>query len=137
MKRLLLGVVFASVLSAVSVAAQGNKATSLIVLNTPTATTSSQPSTWEPRLGESVTFTTNFPARLDPNFVYIQVLCYQNGAMVFSTAGRYNSEFLLGGSDSPWLAKGGPASCHADLFYMSQKKTSLAWTAFSAQGRST
>jgi hypothetical protein len=130
MKRLLVGLVFASALS-VSLAAQG-KQTALIVLNTPAAATSA--TTWEPRLGDYVTFTTDFPARLDRNFVYIQVLCYQNGAMVFSTAGRYDRQFRLGGSSSTWLASGGPASCHADLYYWAQKYNQLAWTDFSAQG---
>jgi len=136
MKRLLIGMALASVLSAGSLAAQGSKQTSVIILNTPAASSTSLTASgvWEPSLGESLTFTTAFPNRLDPNFVYIQVLCYQDGALVFATAGRYDRAFLLGGSASPWLTNGGPASCHADLYYWGQRYNQLAWTEFSARG---
>jgi hypothetical protein len=135
MKRLVIGVVVASVFSAASLAAQGNannKQTAVIFLNAPSAPTAM--STWEPSLGAYVTFTTIFPGKLDPNYVYIQVLCYQEGALVFATAGRYDRAFLLGGSGSPWLSTGGAASCHADLYYWARKYNPLASTDFSAQG---
>ena len=136
MKRLVIGTALASVLSAGSLAAQGNKQTAVIILNTPSAESrsSTTSSAWEPRLGESVTFTTSFPSKLDANFVYVQVLCYQNGALVFGTAGRYDGAFVLGGSVSPWLTNGGPASCNADLYYWGQKYNQLASTEFSARG---
>lgn len=134
MKRLLIGTALAIVLSAGSLAAQG-KQTSVIILNTPAAGSTSLTASgaWEPRLGESVTFTTSFPSKLDANFVYVQVLCYQNGALVFATAGRYDRAFIMGGSVSPWLANGGPASCNADLYYWGQKYNHLASTEFSAR----
>src|SRR5262245_41036257 len=134
MKRLLFAVALAGVLSAATLAAQGNKQTSVIILNTPVAAATSAV-VWEPSLGESVSFTTTFPNKLDERFVYVQVLCYQNGALVFATAGRYDREFLLGGTTSAWLSRGGAASCHADLYYWAQKYNQLASTEFTARGQ--
>ena len=47
----------------------------------------------------------------------IQVLAYQDGGLVYGEAGGIDHAFLLGGSSSDWQRAGGPADCHADLFY--------------------
>jgi hypothetical protein len=71
----------------------------------------------------------------------IQVMCYQNGVMVYSEAGAPDHAFLLGGASSQWVGNGGgPASCHADLFELvwngnnPQQVTMLASTDFPAAG---
>ena len=86
-----------------------------------------------------MTFTVTYPKTLDHYGVRIQVLCYQNGNLVFGMAGAYDYQFLLGGSMSQWYLNGGDAECHADLYYWSyngsQKFNQLASTTFAAAGK--
>jgi hypothetical protein len=138
MKRLLLGSALASVLSATAFAAATSKTDpSVIILNPPAGLASAI--NWQPSLGDSVTFTVTYPKQLDHYGVRIQVLCYQDGNLVFGMAGPYDYAFLLGGSMSQWYLNGGAASCHADLYYWSysggQKFNELAWTDFEAAAR--
>jgi len=81
-----------------------------------------------------LTFTTLYPNSV--NSPRVQVMCYQNGTMVYGEAGTPDHTFLLGGAWSPWVANGGgPASCHADLLDMSNSgNTVLASTDFPASG---
>ena len=85
------------------------------------------------------TFSTTYPnSAKNPR---VQVMCFQNGAMVYSEAGAPDHAFLLGGASSLWVGNGGgPASCHADLFELvwngnnPQQVTMLASTDFPAAG---
>jgi hypothetical protein len=92
-----------------------------------------------PKLGDSVTFGVSFPRSAQKYDPRIQVLCYQNGDLVYGEAGPYYQEFLLGGAMSLWFLGDGAASCHADLYYWSyqgsQKFNLLASTEFDAAGR--
>ena len=138
MKRLMFGVALATLVSVSVAAAPRNNTQSSIILNSPAGVSGLLASAgWEPSLGESVSFTTSFPNSLAASSVYIQVVCYQDGAIVFVTAGRYDRSFLLGGTTSPWLIKGGGATCRSDLYYWSpngSKMNILATTEFDAQG---
>ena len=139
MKRMLVGVTLAIVLPAIPlVAASKNATQASIILNTPT-TTASAIGAWEPKLGETVTFTVTYPKTLDHYGVRIQVLCYQNGNLVYGEAGPYDQGFLLGGAMSIWYQNSGAATCHADLYYWSynggQKFNPIAYTDFEALGR--
>jgi hypothetical protein len=144
MKRILLGV-GAAVLSSVTLwAAPRTVEPTRIVLNVPAtevqsfAGTSSDGSVW-PSLGDAVTFTVTYPKSADKFGPRIQVLCYQNGELVYGQAGPYNGYFLLGGAMSDWYLNDGPATCRADLFYWSysggQKFNLLASTEFEAGAR--
>ena len=96
-----------------------------------------------PHLGDYVTFkSTYYPSNLDQKEkggVRVQVLCYQNGNLVYGEAGHYDMKFLLGGAMSIWFQGGGEADCHADLYYWSyqggQKFNPLAFADFHALGR--
>jgi hypothetical protein len=69
----------------------------------------------QPSLGSSVAFSTGYPTSVkNPR---IEVLCYQNGSLVYGEAGGVNDSFQLGGGGSIWLTNGGAASCTANLFY--------------------
>src|SRR5262245_34409218 len=134
MKRLLLGIGLATALATVSVSAAG-KTQSSLVLNTPplfSAPNAISPS-W-PRLGDTVTFTAEYPDSLNKYWVYINVLCYQgpDHILVYATTQKPDSSFLLGGTNSPWVQNGGAATCIANLFYWSNggKYTVLADTDF-------
>ena len=136
MKRLLLGFALAATFAGVSVNA-APKTQASIILNTPAlAAPTSSTSTW-PKIGDWVNFTSIFPDSLNRYSMSIQVLCYQNGLLVFATAGRYDHSFLLGGTTSPWLTNGGPATCNADLYYWSTNGTKfniVASTQFDVAG---
>jgi opacity protein-like surface antigen len=87
-----------------------------------------------PALGDYVTFTTS-----NAHNPRIEVLCYQDGVLVFGMAGDADYGFLLGGAGSDWLRNGGPADCIANLYYFSWRKgvqyyTPLATTSFAAGG---
>ena len=136
MKRLLSGLAAAAVLSATTVSASKSTDPSTIVLNPPAGTYTS----WEPRLGDDVTFTVTYPKTLDHYGVRIQILCYDGaGNLIYGEAGPYTQAFLLGGAMSIWYQTGGPAHCRADLYYWSynggQKWNGLAYTTFDALGR--
>lgn len=141
MKRILFGVVLASALATVPVAA-APKTQASIILNAPVQLTSSltagATSTAWPTLGDYVTFTVTIPDSLRSDFVFVQVLCYQGPihSLTFAASGPPDTEFLLGGTNSPWLSSGGPASCNADLFYWTRggKYTVIASTDFEVAG---
>jgi len=138
MKRLLLGIALATALAGVSVNA-ASKTQSSIILNTPQLFSSpTLASTWLPRLGDSVTFTASYPDALSRYWVYVNLLCYQGAdhVLVYATTQKPDTSFILGGTNSPWVQNGGPASCVANLFYWSNggKYTVLAETDFDAQG---
>jgi hypothetical protein len=94
-----------------------------------------------PALGSSVTFTSSYPGSTkNPR---IQVMCYQNGQLVYGEAGAADHIFLLGGNPdrgSIWRMVGGSASCTADLFDLiwngnnPQQVAWLATTSFNAAG---
>ena len=89
----------------------------------------------QPSLGSSVSFDTVYPSNVrNPR---IEVVCYQNGSLVYGEAGSTTFTFVLGGASSLWLANGGSADCTANLFYFGQKAGSqtynfLASTSFTA-----
>src|SRR5688572_10558127 len=87
-------------------------------------------------LGDWVTFrTTNVTSR-SPR---IQVMCYQNGALVYGEAGPADQAFLLGGGMSQWLMAGGEADCEATVYewdwHPQQTFVPFATTTFHAGGR--
>ena len=91
-----------------------------------------------PSLGSAVTFTTAYPSSAkNPR---VQVMCYQNGVLVYTDAEAAGSSFMLGGSWSQWLMNGGAAHCQADLYNLvwngsgPQQVTTLASTTFDAAG---
>lgn len=134
MKRLLLGVALATALAGASVSAAG-KTSSSIALNTPLAYSAPTTSSW-PHFGDSVTFTTAYPDTFNKYWVYINVLCYQlvgsDHVLVYASTQKPDATFYLGGTPSPWVPNGGPATCIANLFYWSNggKYTVLADTDF-------
>jgi len=88
-----------------------------------------------PSLGSWVTFTTVIPTNV--NNPRVEVLCYQNGALVYGEGGSPTDAFLLGGGGSLWLSAGGAASCVANLYYFTWKAGKpatvyLATTSFDA-----
>lgn len=111
---------------------------------TPSTITLSQPTgaaataDW-PHLGDWVNFTVTYPKSVNKYGVRIQVICYQNGNLVYGEAGPYTQSFLLGGASSEWQQLGGPADCVADLYYWSynggQKFNWLASADFVAADR--
>ena len=140
MKRVLLGAVAAAMVSAtLGAAPRTADAPATIVLNVPVTATSRTDGAIFPKLGDSVTFGVSFPRSAQKYDPRIQVLCYQNGDLVYGEAGPYYQEFLLGGAMSLWFLGDGAASCHADLYYWSyqgsQKFNLLASTEFDAAGR--
>jgi hypothetical protein len=53
----------------------------------------------------------------------VEVLCYQDGELVYGEAGSNEDSFLLGGGGSEWIDRGGgPASCVANLFFFDKIK---------------
>jgi len=139
MKRLILGATIALVLStAMASATPRTDAIATINLDVPgfaaVPTGSTTPVIW-PRLGDTVTFSVTYPKTLERYGVRIQVLCYQNGALVYGESKKWNQQFVLGGSASTWVLTNGDASCVADLYYWSdggQKWNFLAETQFDA-----
>jgi hypothetical protein len=110
----------------------GTTADASITLNTSTSARIAAPS-----LGSSVTFTVTYPTSVKTPRV--EVLCYQNGALVYGEAGSPGDTFVLGGGGSLWLTAGGSASCTANLYYFTWKAgqpatTYLASTSFDAAG---
>lgn len=108
----------------------GTTADASIALNTSTSARIAAPS-----LGSSVTFTVTYPTSVKTPRV--EVLCYQNGALVYGEAGSPGDTFVLGGGGSLWLTAGGSASCVANLYYFTWKAgqpatTYLASTSFDA-----
>lgn len=89
-----------------------------------------------PRLGDWVTFSSSVPT--GTNSPRIQVICRQNGAVVYAEAASASSSFKLGGGSSAWLASGGPANCEATLYSWDfkpvQTMVTYAVTAFGAGG---
>jgi hypothetical protein len=110
----------------------GTTADASIALNTSASARIAAPS-----LGSSVSFTVTYPTSVKTPRV--EVLCYQNGALVYGEAGSPGDTFLLGGGGSLWLTAGGSASCVANLYYFTWKAgqpatTYLATTSFDAAG---
>jgi hypothetical protein len=110
----------------------GTTADASITLNTSTSARIAAPS-----LGSNVTFTVTYPTSVKTPRV--EVLCYQNGALVYGEAGSPGDTFVLGGGGSLWLTAGGSASCTANLYYFTWKAgqpatTYLASTSFDAAG---
>lgn len=141
MKRIIFGVVLASALATVPVAAAPRTQAS-IILNAPVQLSSSLSAgaasiAW-PTLGDTVTFTVTYPDSVRSEFVYVKVACFQGPDHVFAYGATNvpDGEFLLGGTNSYWLTSGGSASCVADLFYWSKggKYTVLASTDFEVAG---
>jgi hypothetical protein len=91
----------------------------------------------QPTLGSEVTFATSYPKTIkNPR---IEVLCYQDGSLVYGEAGGAHDTFLLGGGGSAWKDGGGAADCRANLYYFGYKAgkqtyNRLATTTFSAGG---
>ena len=106
--------------------------TNRITLNRPTVAAPAA-GLW-PTVGDSVTFSSTYPSKLDHYGVRIQVVCSRSGEVLYGEAGPKDQAFLLGGASSRWLTVGGPASCKADLYYWSyqgkQEFNLLATTSF-------
>ena len=100
----------ALVAAAVPAFGKGKPGDPSITLNAPSSAAGVQPA-----LGDYVTFTTVIPGNVqNPR---VEVLCYQNGALVYGEAGSPANAFLLGGGGSLWLNAGGGAACVANLYY--------------------
>lgn len=101
------------------------------------AASSSRTAVTAPSLGATVAFATGYPTTVkNPR---IEVLCYQNGSLVYGEAGGVGDTFLLGGGGSTWLTNSGAADCTANLFYFGfhagkQTYNKLASTTFAAGG---
>ena len=74
-----------------------------------------------PTLGDWVAFKTSYSSKYDRYGVRIQLVCTQDGHVVYGAAHPKDEDFLLGGASSDWLTLGGPATCKADLYYWSYK----------------
>jgi len=146
MRRVICGLVLSLTVFGVTVTAAPPRATSTpasITLNVPTTqvaafTAAGDAAIW-PAIGDSVTFAVTYPKTAEKYGPRIQVMCYQNGVLVYGEAGPYYQAFLLGGGSSPWLNHSpGPATCVADLYYWSyqggQKFNWLASVQFDAGG---
>ena len=135
MKRLMFGVALASALATVPIAAAPKSQPSIIVNVPPEYATLP---TWQPKLGDTITFTTSYPETLNRYWIYVNLLCYQapGRTLVFAVTLPPDSSFLLGGTNSGWKLYGGSASCIADLFYWSNgfKYTVIASTEFEVAG---
>jgi hypothetical protein len=90
--------------------------------------------------GDSVTFSWSCDgcAKSPKSAPRIQVLCYQDGFLVYGEAGPADNVFMLGGAMSDWVVNGGgPAACKADLYFWSYKGQQefnfVATTAFNAE----
>ena len=122
----------ALVAAAVPAFGKGKPGDPSIALNAPSGAAGVQPA-----LGGYVTFATVIPGNVqNPR---VEVLCYQNNALVYGEAGSPDWAFLLGGGASLWLTAGGPASCVANLYYFTWNAgqpatTYLATTSFDAAG---
>ena len=102
--------------AAVPAFGKGGQVQPYIGLNSPGNAASSQPA-----LGTYVTFTTVVPNNVqNPR---VEVLCYQNGALVYGESGGTDWAFQLGGASSLWLSNGGSASCVANLYYFTSHST--------------
>jgi len=146
MRKLIYGLTVSLTLCGVTVAAAPPSRSSTpatIVLNVPTtqvaAFTAAGDAAIYPSLGDSVTFTVAFPKAVEKFGPRVQIMCYQNGTLVYGEAGPYYQAFLLGSGSSPWLNHSpGPATCVADLYYWSyqggQKFNWLASVEFDAGG---
>ena len=140
MKRLSLGLVASLLVLGVTTASAQRKDTdtAVLVLNPPAGARLAEGGLW-PLLGDTVTFSATYPKQLEQKGVRVQVLCYQNGEMVFAISRAWNVEFVLGGGWSPWRDAGGAATCNADLYYWSynggQKFNFLANTQFEVGAR--
>src|SRR3954468_3755100 len=81
---------------AVSPALAG-KVTASITLNQPSTALAGKSG---PALGSSVTFSTVIPTNVKTPRV--EVVCYQNGTVVYGEGGSPTDSFLLGGGGSLW-----------------------------------
>ena len=82
----------------------------------------------DPHLGDSVTFTTSGSGNR------IQVACYGLGLEVIYAADQpVGTAFLLGGTSSVWLSRGGSSDCYAWLVVKDMTKI-LASTRFTSAG---
>ena len=94
-----------------------------------------------PAIGAKVSFAITFPESVAEYNPRIQVMCYQDGVVIYGEAGPSNQSFLLGGSGSIWFYETStlPAHCVADLYYWSYQDSQqfnwLASTEFDAGGR--
>jgi hypothetical protein len=151
MQRIVLGMITALALGAMTASAAGPKTATAatIQLNVPTGsiaafTSASDEATIWPALGDSVTFSVTYPKAVEKYGPRIQVMCYQDGALVYGEAAPYYQSFLIGGAWSLWQADQPPADresaahCVADLYYWSyqggQKFNWLASVEFDAAG---
>ena len=83
----------------------------------------------EPHLGDWVTFTTSGRGNR------IQVACYSDSGLevIYGAFQPTGTTFLLGGTDSAWLSRGGSADCYAWLVVKDMSKI-MAVTRFAAGG---
>lgn len=78
---------------------------------------------WEPEFQSTIGFAFSptrlpGPARSQPR---IQVMCYQETALVYGEAESAGHLFTLGGGSSVWWDAPGPVTCIAELYYWSYK----------------
>ena len=109
-----------------------------ITLDVPLTATVAE--SWEPVLGDWVSFTVTFAKQVERYGPRVQLICYQGTTLVYGEAGPYEQSFLLGGGSSIWRTVGGSANCVADLYYWSytggqQQFNWLASTQFTAAAR--
>lgn len=91
----------------------------------------------DPHLGGTVSFTTVYDSRIKSPRV--EVRCTQQGEVVYADAAAVGTVFTLGSVWSPWVERGGAASCTATLYHFTYKGVQQsivvhARTAFDAAG---
>jgi len=146
MRRIALGLMALMLTFAATLSAAGGKtapAPATIELSQPAVASFSgtTDSTIWPAIGANVTFAVTYPKSVEKFGPRIQVMCYQDGSLVYGEAGPWYQAFFLGGSGSLWLYNTATqgAHCVADLYYWSyqggQKFNWLASTEFDAAGK--
>jgi hypothetical protein len=120
-------VIAATMLAPATVSAASRTVTPKIALaSTGTARTAA------PALGTYIHFDTVYPTTVkNPR---IEVLCYQDGRLVFGMAGGVTYEFLLGGGGSIWLDVGGAAHCDANLYYFAYRQGKQTYKLLASTG---
>ena len=145
MRRIALGSLAMLMAFAVSLSAASGKtttapATIALAQSVVTAAATDGATIW-PSLGDTVTFAVTYPKTVEKFGPRIQVMCYQDGSLVYGEAGPWYQGFLLGGAGSLWLYDSSTqgALCIADLYYWSyqggQKFNWLASVEFDAAGK--
>ena len=125
--------------------------TSSIAIDTVTSsdgTTTKSAGSLQPSLGSRITFKTTVGSLAGWQYPMVAVACYQDvnkdGVLEKTTTGpdlvylqldHPDTTFVLGGGWSPWLDRGGDATCEADLYaYPGLHRGDIVWLATTDPG---